>query len=344
MVKDIDGNIFGRELYTNELFPIYSSKIQSFNYLLRVKRVGNCEYHRYDLSIECDAKVSSLLKCENIIVSHTVADKNDVEKYKNIFNHQKKIFKRRNERILEYFKKEIISYANANVFKEDFRLEENKPKEIWHPEKQSVETTLMEDIDYSLMKLKNINQELYLEYKNRYDKLLDGDYTLENLSILAGDIEFYLTYKKREIGDILEILNNLKKEYLINFLNNNDKKTELDIKKIDKMNELFLKIKDKYSYKDQREVLRNLAFLYLMEIYENRDIIDIDTLENSYFFTHLKTIVVWINLLIDEDVIECGYLTSLRDELNIKIVFDMINNIKFKKIDDLKVMKLIGNL
>ena len=161
---------------------------------------------------------------------------------------------------------------------------------------------------------------------------------------MAGELEFYLIFRKREIGDILEILNSLKKEYFNNLINNSDKKTDLDIKKLDKINELFLKIKDKYSYKNQREVLRNLAFLYLMETYENIDLIDIEELEHSYFITHLKTIVIWINLLMEENIIECSYLTSLREEINVKIVLDMINNIKFKKIDADKVKKLIIDL
>ena len=202
----------------------------------------------------------------------------------------------------------------------------------------------MEDIDYSLMKLKNINKDLYLEYKNRYESLLDGDFTRNDLIKLAGELEFYLTFRKRKIEDILEILNNLNKEYLDSLMNHEDKKTKLDLKKLDKMNELFLKIKDKFVYKNQREVLRNLAFLYLMEVLENRDLIDIKTLEESYFTSHLKTIVIWINLLIDDDIIECTYLTSLREDLNTEIVFDMINNIKFKEISDDKVKKLITNL
>ncbi|MBR3661034.1 MAG: hypothetical protein IKN63_03920 [Bacilli bacterium] len=342
LVKDREGNLFGREIYTKALFPIYNNKCQAFDFKLRVEKDKGHDWHNYFLTIECFIEVSSLLKTTEIIVNHQVADQNDLEAYERKFS-QKRSF-RRNSINLDDFKKHIITLANKNVFKENFSLEEKKEKIKVAKEKQSNETSLMEDIDYSLMKLKNINQDLYLEYMKKYESLLDGNFNLATLSLFAGELEFYLIFKKREVEDILETLNNLKKEYFDNLLNHEDSKTDLDIKKLDKINELFLKIKDRYSYKNQREVLRNLALLYLMETYENIDSIDIEELEHSYFAMHLKTIVIWINLFTQENIIECSYLTSLREDLNVEIVLDMIKNIEFKKIQNDKVKKLITNI
>ena len=82
-------------------------------------------------------------------------------------------------------------------------------------------------------------------------------------------------------------------------------------------------------------MLNNLVFLYLMEVYENVDIITVVDLKNSYFSSNLKSIIMWINKLKGEDVIECDYIVSLRDELTTEIVLDVIKNIKFKN----KVLK-----
>ncbi len=67
-----------------------------------------------------------------------------------------------------------------------------------------------------------------------------------------------------------------------------------------------------------------------MEVYENIDIISIEELENSYFKIYLKSIVMWIKKLIIDDIIDCSYIISLRDKLDVKVVLDLIRNIEFK--------------
>ncbi len=326
LVKDNEGNLFGREIYTKELFPILNSKCESFDYFIKIE--GKNDYN-FNLEIKPKVVVSSLLKCDNIIVGHKVADLNDFNKYINQFR-GKRIFKYHEENDIERYKQKIIKIANGNVFKEDFDLEENLPKKEIVREKQSLETSLMEDIEFNLMKLKDVNKELYLEYKNKYEIILKEDVNREKLALLLGEIEYSIIFKKRNVESILDFINNLKEEYLNNFINNTGNKTDTDLKKLDKISELFLRIKDKFNLLDQRKVLRNIAFLYLMEVYENKDIISIEELENSYFSSNLKSIIIWINNLIEEDIIECDYLVSLRDDLNVEIVFDCIKNIRFK--------------
>ena len=341
LVSDKDGNLFGKELYTNELFPIYSSKSQKFNYKIIVEQVKGHSWSKYFLEIYPDIYISSLLKCGQIIIKHRVADKNDVEYYLNMFN-QKGLFKKKNIKAKEKFKQRIICLANENVFKEDFSLEKKETK-VKPLEKQSIETTLMEDIEYNLVNLKNIDENLYREYRSKYERLLNSFITKESLALLLGEIEFSLIFKKQNVENILEVINNLKREYLDNFLNKSGNKTELDLRKLDKINELFLKIKSKYDYKSQRSVLLNLAFLYFLEVYENKDTIDINDLNNSYFKTHLKSIIMLINLLIEYGIIECSYIINLRDDITSEIVLDVIKSIKFMNIDNEKI-KRIGEL
>ena len=81
-----------------------------------------------------------------------------------------------------------------------------------------------------------------------------------------------------------------------------------------------------------------------MEIYENKDIITLEELEDSYFADNLKSIVICIKSLQDIGLIECNYLIELVSELSCSIVFDMIKNIEFSKIKEGQVKELIKSL
>ena len=131
LVKDYDGNLFGRELYTKELFPIFNSKTKKNKYLVEIK-------YDYDsilvTQVKCFIesipimKVSSMIKCENFIVGHQVANLNDYDRYINKFRGTR-LFKRDDEKALKEWKDKIIKYSHTNVFKEDFYLEEDNKKD-----------------------------------------------------------------------------------------------------------------------------------------------------------------------------------------------------------------------
>ena len=335
LVKDKDGYLFAKELYTKQLFPIYNKKCEVFNYDIKY----NSNNDNYNLYIKPTIEVSSLLKCENFIVGHKIADLNDYDRYVNMFK-SRRILKKQDDKRREIFKQSIIKFANENVFKEDFKLEDKKEKKEIIKVNQNIETSLMEDIEYSLMKLKDIDNDLYLEYKNKYDILLNKEVNKEGLAFLLGELEYSLIFKKRNIDGILDYINNLKNEYLDNLINNHDNKTDINLKKIDKISELFLNIKNKFSLLNQREVLKKIAFLYLMEVYENIDIITIEELNDSYFSSNLKSIIMWINYLIEQDIIECDYIVSLREELTTDIVLDVIRNINLKN-KQLKIKNML---
>lgn len=330
IVKDNNGDLYGKELYTGLLFPILSRKNFEIDYKIDFEKKEKGQ----DIILKGTPNVnfSGLYKCNLFIVGNKIADKNEIDEYVNKYNHGFRKEKRKKEHI--YF---IKTLYNKNVFAENFKLEDmesnKKVKELEH---ESIETSLMEEIEYNLLMLKDINNDLYIEYKKKYEELLNNNLNKNNLALILGEIEFSLVFKKREIDDILDFINNIKEEYINIFLNNSSDKTELDLNKLDKISELFLKVKDKYNFKNQREVLNNLAFLYLMEVYENIDIISIEELENSYFKIYLKSIVMWIKKLIIDDIIDCSYIISLRDKLDVKVVLDLIRNITFRNNKDVK--------
>ena len=202
-----------------------------------------------------------------------------------------------------------------------------------------------------LAKLKRKNNDMYVTFFNEYNELINSEnrsltltpVTLENLTLLEGKIEFYLNYSKNNSNNISSLLNDLKNEYLKNFKNNKDEITKLTITKIDKIYELFLKTRTEYLLKDQTKILKDIAFLYIMETIEDNDI-KVTDLENGYFNDNLKYIMMTIMSLIDDGVIKDNIEIDLDDELNIYNVYNVIKNIEFQKgkqkIKDLTFKKL----
>ena len=81
-----------------------------------------------------------------------------------------------------------------------------------------------------------------------------------------------------------------------------------------------------------------------MEVYENKDIINIEELEDTYFADNLKSIVICIKSLQDIGLIECNYLIDLVDNLSCSVVFDMIKSVKFNKFQQEQVKELVKGI
>lgn len=203
---------------------------------------------------------------------------------------------------------------------------------------------LIIEIEYNLAKLKDINYELYLELKEKYEYYLKNNITdITSLGYLNGKIFAEVSCSKERPTDLIEYLKNIKIGYINDFLSNNKRKTNLDLKKIDKIHEKFSKIQSKYSILDKREVSKNLSLIYLLEVYENIDEISLKELEKSYFKDYLLSIITYIKALEDLGIITCSYFISLED-INIKSVFNMINNIEFKNNNKENLIKVLKTL
>ena len=281
-----------------------------------------------------------MLEAGSIITQMEYANQNEVDEYLNMF--KTGIFKeKRKLKYLEF----LNNLFNTNIFKENFKLEEKEEKKEVIREKQSSGTLIMEDIEYLLSSLKINNNELYMFYRNKYEELLkESNLNYQMLAIFLGELEASLLFKKEGIEDIMVFFNDLKKEYLFNCLNQESKKTDLTFEKINKMNELFLKIKDKYSLVNQRKVIKDLAFLYIMEVYENKDTITLEELENSYFKDNLKSIIICLKGLSEIGLINLNYSFDLVEDLNCGLVLDIIKNIKFNKLPEEQLKELVKRI
>lgn len=329
-IKDEDGNEYAKELLTGLYFPIYDESMNEKKYYCKKTNLTNSIYVRMnDLII-----VPNMDKCESIITEERVADNNEVLSYKEQFN---KGSARKKKEVS--FRKEIEQLYNKNVFKKELKF---KQEEKVVKQKQNLETTMMENIEYLLQKLSSIDMDLYSEYLNQYNCILSSsDFTYMNLASLEGELEFHLMMGKTNAEDIIKYLENLKIEYLEEFLNDKKMSKDLSIKDIDHLEDIVLKTKDKYSLVTQRKVLKDLAFLYFLEVYQNKDFLNESDFSNSYFVDNLKTILIIIKSLINLGIIKNNVSIEMNDELSLKNVLDIISRIEFNKNTKEDVLKLV---
>ena len=323
------------------------------------KQIYNRKSQFYDTGIELSAypkKISHFtfksflctnhdnLEGNGTLISETgVAIDLDIEEYRRKFNGFLGELK------IKIWNKKLKEYAKANIYKNEIvPIKEVKSKEPILLE-QDTYTKHMEIIEYLLMKLKKIDEYLYSKYLNEYNELLTEPknnlttkpLTLETLITLEANIEFCLYFGKNSSSkNILKDLEALKKEYLENILNNSNIKTKITLKDLDKISELFLNIKNNYTPQERREILKSIAFLYLMEVYENIDTITIEQLRSSYFKNNLKTIIMNIESLIELDLIKTSIYIDLNDEPSLENVYNIIKNIEFKS-SNKNIKKLI---
>ena len=331
--EDIHGNYYGKELLTGCIFPIYNEKKETITYYLSQFKQA------FDLEIIKKYKISSIDKCESIIEEEQVADNNEVIAY--IHQFDKGINKRKKKK---QFTDKITELFNKNVFNEEIKLKEKEKKEITK-QTQSVGTQVMENIEYLLTKLSEIDINKYNEYKAKYELMLLGEnIVIEQLAPLEGEIEFYLMFNKKGINNIKDYLEQLKIEYLENNLNKNNTNTSVTLDDIDKIEELFLKSKNDYSLPSQRKILKDIAFIYLMEAHENIDNISIERLRESYFSTNLKSIIIIIKSLRDLEIIENDLIIDLNDNITLEHILDIIKRIKFNNIEKESVNTLIKRI
>jgi len=351
-----DGNLYGEELYTHYLFPIFNKSNVRHDYCLNLsddidddinknkKIIEELIYNNTRLYINLIATSKLRPGIGSIIVRSREANKKEVQNY----------LKKYNDFLIgpikgQRFKEKLHHLYLMNNYKVE------KKEEIYHEENKvpaSIELQnpgntikLIQEIEYNLSKLKDIDSFLCLKFKEEYEEYLKTNNTsIAILGNLNGRIQAEIISKKERPIDIINYLNNLKLEYINNFINDSSKKTQMDLNKLDKINELFLKKQNDYTMVDRVKVLNDLAFVYFLEVYENIDIISINELEQSYFKQHLSKIVTIIKALEELKIIKCSYFVSLVDELNIKVVLDMIKNIEFIKVKEETMVKVLKTL
>ena len=335
IVEDINGNFYGKELITNCLFPIVSTN--NFNCLLKWTLKNNLvSIEDYKITLtnpNLKEATRYLLDIPEHRNSLKLANQNEVTDYLNQF---KKGF--RHEQKLIKFQEQMQRLANQNIYSQEITLKEPK---IMRKLKPSQETIIMENIEFLLLKLKKENSTSYELLNQEYQNILNSANTLtttplvlQTLISLEAKIESCFFNQKRNIISLLDYINKLVLKYL------NQKETKLTFQDIFKLNDLFIKQKGEYSLVNQRLFQRNISILYFFELYEQKDILDIEELNNTYIIDNLKTIIIVINTFQEENILTYDYYLDLNN-ISLENVINLIRSIKFTKNSADKMKKLL---
>ena len=234
---DENGNLYGKEINTGIIFPIYCKTNFDDISLFLEKR----EYSDLD-DIFIHAKPISSMKCVDevgsAIVKEKVATKEDIEEY----NRSSK-------------DKEFISQSKKNAFNREVNLVSSYEYDL------SEELKLINSINLILASIKCIDIELYNKYKHKYDLIIEN-YNTNN------------TNNPVSVVDLRELYDYLLFRYY--FYNSNGKYIILDKLKeetnsvdLDKLLNILLKYINDFELKEQKKLLDILCELFI--IYNDLD-------------------------------------------------------------------------
>lgn len=347
-VEDQDGNIYAKELLTGSLFPIEcDGTIETKVYTIKrlVTNGGIADY--CDLTISSDSNHVNYARIEKIVTDYKIASPNDVENYKTQFDGGF-----RHQKAKEKFLRKIREDSMSNTLDSEVEVFPIKPKkkEKRKREIQNITTKCMENIEYLIQKLKKVNPAKAKEFSEEYDHALNIEDIMQNkmvseatLIALEAKLEFELMFSKGENTSLADKIEDLKREYLSHFVSETQNKTSITLDDLDKLMELFLKTKDSYSILEQRKILRNFASVYALEVKENESEVTVERLQDSYFEDLKKSILLFINALVESGYVKDNIITELTDTENTEEILNLIKNLEFKKIslEDAKELELV---
>ena len=342
--EGIDGIRYGRELLTGLVFPIGTKENLEKNTLYhRVEKDGENKCFnflvskKYVCEVDSMHRVGAFIAGESLRVTdnNDVANNNDIDAYTNM---KDTFFKRYRTKIID----KINLLYNTNVFK--YEIVENKKVKEEKKVEQDKETIIMEKIEYLLVLLEKIDKDLFNKYNDRYNNIINGEEDLlkleslniTNLILLQSELELELEYKKRNVNNLNDYINSLRIDYLNKL--NGEEVTPISLKDLDRLYELFINIKNDFNLIDRRSIINNISFLYLMELYENRDSISIDELNNSYCTDIIRSILINLKSLINIGLFENNIELELNNDVNVEMLFNIINSLKIKEKDKVKLL------
>lgn len=347
-VEDQDGNIYAKELLTGSIFPIScDGAVETKAYTVK-RLVTNGSIVDYcDLTISSDSNHVNYARIEKIVTDYKIASPIDVENYKTQFDGGF-----RHQKAKEKFLSKIREDSMSNTLDSEVEVYPIKPKkkEKRKRESQNITTKCMENIEYLIQKLKKVNPAKAKEFSEEYEHALNIEDIMQNkmvseaaLIALEAKLEFELMFAKGENTSLTDKLEELRKEYLLHFVSETQEKTSITLDDLDKLMELFLKTKDSYSILEQRKILRNFASVYALEVKENESEVTVERLQDSYFEDLKKSILLFINALVESGYVKDNIITELTDTENTEEILNLIKNLEFKKIslEDAKELELV---
>ena len=335
-IRDENGIEYAREIYTKSIFPLIKENDISREYSILDLRKIYCSSDKdiddFNVTFKplFNCNISNILKLNNFfyLPRCEIADQNMIENYMLSTFKTKSFFKKEieNKKLID----NVCELSKKNVFKNEI-IEKKEEKVI--REKQNPITYTMERIEFLLLKLDKINHESKIEKQKKYEEMLNCKNNIlttsplnnETLKMFEAELEFAIKFNQKKEDDILNTLDNIINEYNLN------NKTDKTIKDIDELVRLFLQMKSNYSIITQRDVINKFALIYIYEIYENKDDIQIDELNNSYINDMLKSIMICLNNMVESNEIENNIIINLEENISLNYIINCIKNIKFTK-------------
>ena len=328
-VTDQYNNKYGKELLTGIIVPIGEKReIFAINKHTDITSAGSIT--RLEATRKIEEYHDNVKELYYGIEKNGIATEYDVEEYKEKFNG---LFG--NHR-LNKWKQELKDYIKINTYISEIEVKENQPEKEKTLLEQDTLIEHMEIIEYFLLKLKNRNIKLYNEYKKEYQSLLENadnqlstnPLNIQSLAQLEAKIEFNLHFETIESEKLLSNLTQIKEEYLKKILEEKNNINELTLKDLDKISELFLIISKNYSPVERREIIKKISFLYLLEIYLQKDKITEEELKKSYFKNNLKTIMICIESLKEVGLVNENIYIDLETEPTIENILYIIKKME----------------
>ena len=268
---------YGYTFYVSQFLKTKYLKFANHSYVIRVlyekERIPNRPWYEKPLNIKIYLK-----------------DVNDKESYKKA----KKIARNLKNEFTERHTWKKIEFEHVDNLSE-IRMEENP---ITHE---------MQELEGLLIKLKSLSIEEYNVLNSEYTNLLKHDnhiltlstISLANVVSLKNKVEFAILNYSDNITSVLDKRISL---YIYNLRLNNKFKM-MSIKEIDDLFKYYLNNKDYYSSVLLNDILKKLCFLYVLVIYQNRNNISYNELNNSYAADNVIRMICTIDSLYEEGII-----------------------------------------
>lgn len=343
-VEDEDGNTYGREILTGALFPLDESGDKSIGFKeYEIQKASNfADGYGFILYIQQRYKHENFARIDRVLESGAVATPNEIEKYRNKFDTG-------NKRKKEAFTKRIIELSKKNTQIEEVEVFPVKPKKKGKKERESQNniTRVMENIEFLIQRLKKVKPEKAKEFSTKYESILNekdflnkSNISISSLVKLEAELEFELMFTKGENTSLVDKLEETKREYLSHFVTDSKEKTKISLDEIDKLMELFLKTKDNYSILEQRRILRGFASVYALEVKENESEVTPERLDDSYFADLKKSIMIFINALIENGYVKNNMIVEFSKEGTTEEVLNLIRSLEFNKLSKEQAQEL----
>lgn len=307
--RDIDGYLFAEDIVTKEILPIICYKDGYLRQSTAIKEMS-CGIPLGGIRLATSSELSYISKIDAL--------RN--RKFKN-----------------KYLK--LISEINTRV-KYYKNVDFSEPKEIELITKKR-KSDIIEDVRTLLLKVGDINTEIYKQYYNKFKELLNLENTedIENKLInLSAELQLYLScniISFSENSNLVDNINKLSSTYYDRLVNkdSNEEDSLYLPQNIDAIANLVIKNINNMSYLEVDNISKNIAFMYFAEIklvLENNGQVDI---KNNPYLEYFKKYIYYIikTMLIN------GYIKL---DINADIEnFDLI-----RLIEDIDITNLMGEV